>query len=271
MSSFSETLGAQALHEVRDLHAAREGAPVAVRFDDVCKTYRLYHNDRARLVDGLTGFAYDRYVKRLKRANDHLSFTIRAGESVAFLGRNGAGKSTACKLIAGVAWPDSGTVEVNGNVTAMIGQRMGMNPELSGRDNLVMRGLTMGMERPEIDAIMDDIVEFAELGDYIDQPMRTYSSGMRARLGFSFAAAASPDILVADETLAVGDAAFNAKCLARIHEIMLDEHVTVCLVTHSLETARDACSRGIVLDSGRLAFDGAIEDAIGYYEAHCTD
>ena len=254
------------LRRIRETHVARENAPLAIRFEDVCKTYRLYADDRKRFFDGITGFRHENLVKRLKRANDHLSFSIRKGESVAFLGRNGAGKSTAMRLIAGVAFADSGTVEVNGRVAAMLELTAGMVNDLTGRENLIVRGLAMGLDQSEIDDIMDDVVDFAELDDYVDQPLRAYSSGMKSRLGFAFASAVQPDILVIDESLSVGDAKFREKCFERIHDIVRDSEVTFCLVTHSESTALEACSRGIVLEDGKAAFDGDIEGALAFYQ-----
>ena len=242
-------------------------APFAIRFIDVCKQYRLYNDDKGRILDGITGFKVDRLVKKIKHANDHVSFDIRRGESVAFLGRNGAGKSTAMKLIAGVTFPDSGIIEVNGRVSALIEVNKGLVKDLTGRENLIVRGLTLGMDPDEINAVLDDVVEFAELGDYIDQPLRTYSSGMKSRLGFAFATTIEPDILVVDEALSVGDAKFREKCVRLISDIMVDDQVTVCLVTHSTPTAKDICTRGIVFDSGRIVFDGPIDEAVERYEA----
>lgn len=242
-------------------------SPFAIRFVDVTKEYRLYNNDRGRVIDGLLGFKNNRYVKRIKHANNHLSFDIRRGESVAFLGRNGAGKSTAMKLMTGVAFPDSGSVEINGRVSALIELNKGLVKELTGRENLVMRGLTIGMDPGEVNAIIDDVVDFAELDDYIDQPLRTYSSGMKSRLGFAFATIIEPDILIIDEALSVGDARFREKCTRTIQRIMSSGQVTVCLVTHSVSTARDICTRGIVLENGSVSFDGPIEEAVERYEA----
>ena len=252
--------------DTRGGQVQKSESPFAIRFIDVSKRYRLYDNDRGRVLDGITGFKNDRLVKSIKRANDHLSFDIRRGESVAFLGRNGAGKSTTMKLIAGLTFPDSGIVEVNGRVSALIELNKGLTRDLTGRENLIVRGLTLGMELDEIEAILDDIVEYTELGDYIDQPVRTYSSGMKSRLGFAFAATIDPEILILDEVLSVGDAKFREKSARTIQDIMSRDQVTVCLVTHSASTAKDICKRGIVMDDGRVVFDGPVEEAIERYE-----
>ena len=142
----------------------------------------------------------------------------------------------------------------------------GFDPQLTGRENISLRGQILGLNRSEIKELEPDIIDFAELGLYIDQPMRTYSSGMKARLGFAFAVAIDPEILVVDEALSVGDRAFQKKCIDRIREIMMDENVTVLFVTHTSSTAKEFCSRGIVLDKGTKVFDGTIDDATTYYE-----
>lgn len=255
------------LAETRDLHKAGVSDEVVIRFDDVTKTYNLYKNDRGRFL-GIFNFKRKGSYLGSIDASDHLSFEIRKGEAVAFLGRNGAGKSTALKMVTGVTHPTRGTVTVNGRVSALLELSAGFDKQLTGRENLYLRGQILGMTKDEISAIEDEVVEFAELGLYIDQPMRTYSSGMKARLGFAFAVAVDPEILVVDEALSVGDKSFKEKCVTRIREIMMDENVTVLFVTHSSTTAQEFCSRGIVLDSGRVVYDGTIEDATEYYEAN---
>lgn len=199
-------------------------------------------------------------------ASKDLSFEIKKGEAVAFLGRNGAGKSTTLKMVTGVTHPTSGEIRVEGRVSALLELTAGFDPQLTGRENISLRGQILGLNRSEIKELEPDIIDFAELGLYIDQPMRTYSSGMKARLGFAFAVAIDPEILVVDEALSVGDRAFQKKCIDRIREIMMDENVTVLFVTHTSSTAKEFCSRGIVLDKGTKVFDGTIDDATKYYE-----
>ena len=199
-------------------------------------------------------------------ASKDLSFEIKKGEAVAFLGRNGAGKSTTLKMVTGVTHPTSGEIRVEGRVSALLELTAGFDSQLTGRENISLRGQIIGLNRSEIKELEPDIIDFAELGLYIDQPMRTYSSGMKARLGFAFAVAIDPEILVVDEALSVGDRAFQKKCIDRIREIMMDENVTVLFVTHTSSTAKEFCSRGIVLDKGTKVFDGSIDDATAYYE-----
>lgn len=241
---------------------------LAVSFNHVTKVYRLYKNDRGRF---LSLFKRDNSLLVGEvRASDDLSFQIRRGEAVALVGRNGAGKSTALKIVTGVCHPTSGTVQVNGRVSALLELSAGFDGQLTGRENLELRSQIIGMDRNEfLREVEPAVVEFAELGLYIDQPMKTYSSGMRARLGFALAASIDPDILVVDEALSVGDKKFRKKCIDRMREIMGKEGVTVLFVTHDSAAARDFCTRGIVLKEGHNVFDGTIGDAIAYYEDNC--
>ncbi len=240
---------------------------VVISFKDVTKTYELYKTDRSRVLGFIHIKRKGDYLGNVD-ANNHLSFDIKKGEAVAFLGLNGAGKSTALKIITGVCSPTSGTVEVKGRVSALLELTAGFDMQLTGRENIYLRGQILGLTRTQIKEIEPEVINFAELGLYIDQPMRSYSSGMKARLGFAFAVAIQPEILVVDEALSVGDRAFKKKCVSRIREIMEDESVTVLFVTHSSSVASEFCSRGIVLDKGTKVFDGEIKEAIDYYEAN---
>ncbi|MBR2679852.1 MAG: ABC transporter ATP-binding protein, partial [Exiguobacterium sp.] len=231
----------------------------------VTKTYNLYKSDRGRFL-GIFNYKKKGQYLGSVNASDDLSFEIKKGEAVAFLGHNGAGKSTALKMVTGVTHPTSGTVEVKGRVSALLELTAGFDMQLTGRENIALRGQIMGLNKQEIAELEPGIIDFADLGLYIDQPMKSYSSGMRARLGFAFAVAINPEILVVDEALSVGDRAFQKKCIDRIREIMMDENVTVLFVTHASATAKQFCSRGIVLDKGTKVFDGSIEDATKFYE-----
>lgn len=244
---------------VRDEDSNNE---IAIQFEGVTKTYKLFKSDKARF---LATFKKSVPVKRVN-ANDGLSFTIKRGEAVAFLGNNGAGKSTALKIITGVAHPTQGKVTVHGRVSALLELSAGFDPQLTGRENIAFRGQLWGLSDEDLKELEPAIIEFAELGDYIDQPMRTYSSGMKARLGFAFASSIKPDILVVDEALSVGDRRFSKKCLARVHEIMSDSNVTVLFVTHSSASAKEFCKRGIVLEKGKSIYEGDIKSAISFYE-----
>lgn len=235
---------------------------IAIEFEHVTKTYKLFKSDRARFLATFTGKSPYKEV----HANNDLSFVIKRGEAVAFLGSNGAGKSTALKIITGVCHPTQGKVTVHGRVSALLELSAGFDGQLTGRENIAFRGQLWGLSAEDLKELEPRIIEFAELGDYIDQPMRTYSSGMKARLGFAFASSIKPDILVVDEALSVGDRRFSKKCLERVHEIMSDSHVTVLFVTHSSSSAKEFCKRGIVLEKGCAVYEGEIKDAIAFYE-----
>lgn len=263
--SSNEDKKAPALSDAKDLHRVSSTGEVAIKFDNVTKTYNLYKNDRGRFL-GIFNYKRKGVFLGSVNANDSLSFEIKKGEAVAFLGHNGAGKSTALKMITGVTHPTSGMVAVDGRVSALLELTAGFDGQLTGRENINLRGQILGLSKEEIAEIEPEVIEFAELGLYIDQPVKSYSSGMKARLGFAFAVAIDPEILVVDEALSVGDRAFQRKCSERVREIMMDEKVTVIFVTHSSNTAKEFCSRGIVLDQGKKMFDGTIEDATKYYE-----
>ena len=240
---------------------------IAIRFDHVFKTYKLFKNDRQRFLSIFWGKKKRDQITYINASND-LSFEIRKGEEVAFLGHNGAGKSTALKMVTGVSFPTKGTVTVNGHVSALLELTAGFDSSLTGRENIGLRGQALGMSSEEIQELEPKVIEFADLGVYIDQPVRSNSSGMKARLGFAFAVSSDPEILVVDEALSVGDKRFREKCYARVREIMQDEKVTVLFVTHASSAAKEFCKRGIVLEKGTKIFDGSIDDAIEFYNKH---
>lgn len=233
----------------------------AISFNHVSKIYKLYKNDKQRF----RAIFNKRIKPTLKKAGDDLTFTIEKGESVALFGKNGAGKSTLLKMITGVIYPTSGEIEVNGRVSALLELTAGFDPEFTGRENIFFRGQLLGIPREEIEALEQEIIDFADLGEYIDQPVRTYSSGMKARLGFAINANIKPEILIVDEALSVGDKEFRQKCNQKINEIV-DSGVTFLFVTHSTNVAKNFCKRGIVMRLGKITFDGEIGEAIEFYE-----
>lgn len=236
---------------------------VVVRFDNVTKIYKLYKSDKARFK----GLFSSKVPYRENRAVNGLSLEIRKGESTALFGRNGAGKSTILKMVTGVTFPTEGEIYVDGIVSALLELAAGFDPESTGRENIHFKCSLMGMNEDMIKAVEADIIEFADIGEYVDQPLRSYSSGMKARLGFAISVNSKPDILIVDEALSVGDKSFQKKCQDKVAEIMSDEDVTLLFVTHSLETAKDFCKRGIVLEKGKKLFDGDIDEAIEFYES----
>ena len=234
---------------------------VSIEFKNVCKTYKLYKNDKQRF----RGMLFKNTPCKLKKAVNNVSFKINKGESVALFGKNGAGKSTILKMITEVTYPTSGEIFIDGRVSALLELTSGFDPEFTGRENIYLKGQLLGLENSEISKLEGTIVDFAELEEYIDQPVRTYSSGMKARLGFAINANIKPEILIIDEALSVGDEAFRRKCVKKINEITKNKNVTLLFVTHATNTAKDFCSRGIVMKKGKLMYDGKIDDAIVEY------
>ena len=203
-------------------------------------------------------------VGELFYALDNVSFEVRKGEAVGIIGHNGAGKSTILKLISQVTGPTTGSIELNGRVASMLEVGTGFHPELSGRENIYMNGAILGMTKAEIDSKIEDIIEFSECRQFIDTPVKRYSSGMYVKLAFSVAAHLESEILIMDEVLAVGDAKFQEKCLGRMGD---EAHGgrTVLYVSHNMNTIRTLCDRVIVLDHGKKVFDGDVEQGIGIY------
>lgn len=197
---------------------------------------------------GIKGYKEQKVLKGL-------NFEINQGEFLGIVGRNGSGKSTLLKILAGIYYPEKGDITVNGTLVPFIELGVGFNPELTGRENVYMNGALLGFSNDEMDEMYNDIWEFAELKNFQDQKLKNYSSGMQVRLAFSIAIRARGDILLLDEVLAVGDAAFQKKC-ADYFENLKKNHQTVILVTHSMENVRKYCSRAILLDDGKIIKDG---------------
>ena len=231
-----------------------------ITFKNVSKTYTLYKDDKARFK---ALFFKPRNAKTNKALNN-VSMVINRGESVGIVGDNGAGKSTLLKMITGVAFPDEGEITVDGKVAALLELTAGFSMEMTGRENIYLKGYVLGLEDSYIKQIEEKIIDFAELGDYIDQPVRTYSSGMKMRLGFAININIRPDILVIDEALSVGDAEFRKKCEARIRKLR-DSGITVLFVSHSMASMSDTCSRAIYLNGGKIVFDGDVCEAFERY------
>ncbi|HVT88800.1 MAG TPA: ABC transporter ATP-binding protein [Tepidisphaeraceae bacterium] len=198
-------------------------------------------------------------------AVDDVSFELRRGECLGLIGRNGAGKTTLLKMLNGLIKPDAGRIEMRGRIGALIALGAGFNPILTGRENIYVNGSVLGLTKREIDEKIDEIVDFAEIRDFIDSPVQSYSSGMQARLGFAVASSLAPDLLMVDEVLAVGDVAFRMKCYRRILD-MIRSGTGVILVSHSVVDLSRVCSRGAVMASGAMSFLGPLDSALLAYE-----
>jgi lipopolysaccharide transport system ATP-binding protein len=197
-------------------------------------------------------------------AVDGASFELRRGECLGLIGRNGAGKTTLLKMLNALIKPDGGRIEMRGRVGALIALGAGFNPILTGRENVYVNGSILGLTKKEIDRKLDEIIDFAEIGEFIDAPVQSYSSGMYVKLGFAVAASLSPDVLLIDEVLAVGDAAFRFKCLRRMGE--LRKSTAMILVSHNMQQIALACSRALVMSKGRVVSDGSVDEGIEAYE-----
>jgi lipopolysaccharide transport system ATP-binding protein len=198
-------------------------------------------------------------------AVDDVSFEIKRGESLGLIGPNGSGKSTLLKMLNGIFWPDKGKITVKGKVGALIEVGAGFHPLLTGRENIYVNGAILGMTRREIDDKFDDIVNLADIGDFLDTPVKAYSSGMFVRLGFAVAVHSDPDILLVDEVLAVGDRNFQIKCFRKINELKNVQNVSMVLVSHNVYAMRQYTKKSMVLEKGSIVFDGSSEDAISFY------
>ncbi len=244
---------------------------IGIRVSNLGKCYRIYNNPRDRLkqfvvprLQRLVGKIPRQYSREFWALQD-VSFEVKKGECLGIIGRNGCGKSTLLQIIAGILAPTTGSVIVNGRIAALLELGSGFNPEFTGRENVYMNGAVMGLSRAEIDNKFDAIAAFADIGAFIDQPMKIYSSGMFIRLAFTCATAVEPDILIVDEALAVGDGAFIHKCMARIKSLA-DKGTIIILVTHDIETVKRFCQKGIWLDSGEIKYYGrAGETGDKYY------
>ncbi len=239
--------------------------PVIV-FDHVSKKFKMHHQ-RARsfqeMLVSLTRRSGNTETKNLWVLRD-INFEIHAGETVAFIGPNGTGKSTSLKLISGILFPNAGTIEVNGRVGALLELGAGFHSDLTGRENIYLNGAIFGLSRRDIQQKMDAIVAFSELEQFIDIPVKHYSSGMYMRLGFSIAVYTDPEILLVDEVLAVGDANFQRKCLEHIDHLC-QQGVTILLVSHNLDAVRKVCRRAIWMEQGRILADGPTDTVVQQY------
>jgi lipopolysaccharide transport system ATP-binding protein len=234
--------------------------PPVLNVEHLSKQFKIYSSTKHRLIEGLL----KKPRHRIHTALDDVSFQLRQGEAIGVLGQNGAGKSTLLKLVCGVLLPDRGTIERRGRITALLELGTGFDGRLSGRENIFINARMIGMSNAEIRERFDAIVDFSELGDFIDAPLRTYSSGMVMRLGFAVAIHADPVCFIVDEALSVGDARFQQKCLKRIREFR-DNGGSILYVSHDINSVKLLCDRALVLADGKVAFDGLPDEAAQVY------
>ncbi len=256
-------IGAQRAAGVADVTSSTGNEAIVV--DDVSKVFRISTTPVNSLKERLLGIGRNHY-EEFPALHD-VEFSIDQGETVGILGHNGSGKSTLLKCIAGILTPSKGQVLVRGRLASLLELGAGFHPDLTGRENVFINAAFLGMPRREIAARFDDIVDFAGLEQFIDEPVKHYSSGMYVRLGFAVAVNLDPDVLLVDEVLAVGDEVFQLKCLARIKQFQ-EEGRTIVLVTHAAETVRQVCSRAIVLHHGRMVLDDEPGKAIRVFREH---
>lgn len=234
----------------------------AIFVSNLGKAYKQYPNRWSRLVEWLDPRNISRH--KLHWVLQGISFTVQPGEAVGILGINGAGKSTLLKMITGTTRPTVGSVQISGRVAALLELGMGFHPDFTGRQNVFMAGQLLGYSIDEITRLVPEIEAFAEIGDYIDQPLRIYSSGMQARLAFAVATASCPEVLIVDEALSVGDARFQAKCFERISQYK-KQGMTLLLVTHAALDLVKHCERAIFIENGRIKADGQSKDVVNAY------
>lgn len=232
---------------------ANKNEEIAISIKNLTKIYRLYKNPKDRLKESLS-FTRKKYHKEFYALNN-ISFEIKKGDTVGIIGKNGSGKSTLLKIITGVLTPTTGNVFVSGKIAALLELGAGFNLEYTGLENIYLQGTIMGFSKNEMDKKLKDILDFAEIGDYIYQPVKTYSSGMFARLAFAVAINVDPEILIVDEALAVGDVRFQAKCFKKFEELK-KQGVTIIFVTHDIFSVRNLCSSAIWINEGQLIVDG---------------
>ncbi|MFM4841644.1 ABC transporter ATP-binding protein [Aeromonas veronii] len=243
-----------------------ESSRYSVVFEGVTKEYPLYHH----LSLGLKGLILKpmRFFKLVSKSKflslDNISFCIKKGECIGIIGRNGSGKSTSLSLIAGVLKPTKGNVIVNGRVAAMLELGGGFHPDLTGRENIILNAVLLGLTKKQICEKLDSVIEFSELGSFIDEPIRIYSSGMLARLGFSVLTSVKPDILIIDEVLAVGDAAFQKKCLDIISDFK-KSGVTIIIVSHNTEDVKAYCDKVAWIENHKLKMFDDTKSVLPHY------
>ena len=233
-----------------------------IKITNLVKEYKMYARKKDRLFEAVLP-GYKKHT--VFRAMDNLSLEIKKGEVLGILGKNGAGKSTLLKMITGVVTPTSGNIEVNGKISSLLELGAAFNPDLTGVENIYQHGQVMGLTNKQIEEKKDEIIEFADIGEHLYQPVKTYSSGMFARLAFACAINVEPDILIVDEVLSVGDIAFQLKCFKKFEQFK-EKGKTIIFVTHNIADVLKNCNRAIILENGKMTFDGSVKDGVNKYK-----
>jgi lipopolysaccharide transport system ATP-binding protein len=241
-------------------------SPIDLEFQHVSKYYKIRQESSGEPIGGAVGRTWRKLFppSTVFRATDDVSFQVARGEAVGIIGHNGAGKSTILKLLSNITTPTSGEIRIQGRIASLLEVGSGFHPDLTGRENIYLSGSILGMSRSEISKKLEAIVDFAQVRPFIDVPVKRYSSGMFVRLGFSIAAHLEPDILLLDEVLAVGDAAFQERCLSRIEELRR-QNITIVFISHDLNAVQRLCQRVLLMQRGKLVFDGKAHEAIVKY------
>lgn len=240
---------------------------IAIEVNDVDKSFKVYYDKANTLKERILFWNRNRH--EVREVLSDITLTIRKGETVALVGINGSGKSTLLKLMTQIIYPNKGTIKTYGKLVSLLELGAGFHPDFSGRENIYFNASIFGLSKKEIDARLDDIISFSELGEYIDNPVRTYSSGMYMRLAFSIAINVDAEILLIDEILAVGDQHFQERCYEKMMELK-KEGKTMVFVTHSMSAVKKFCDRAVWLSNGRIRMDGNTEDVVNEYLKVCS-
>lgn len=239
-----------------------ENSDIVVKIENLNKEYKMFARKKDRIIETI--------IPKIKRhgvfkALDNFSLELKKGEVIGILGKNGAGKSTLLKIITGVVTPTSGKIEINGKISSLLELGAAFNPELTGIQNIYQHGQVMGLTNEQIEEKKQEIIDFADIGDHLYQPVKTYSSGMFARLAFACAINVDPDILIVDEVLSVGDMAFQLKCFKKFEQFK-EKNKTIIFVSHSINDIQNNCNRTIIMESGKKIFDGGVKEGVDNYK-----
>lgn len=237
-------------------------AEISIKIDNLCKNYKMFARKKDRMIETMFPMIQKHGVFK---AMENFNLEVRKGEVLGVLGKNGAGKSTLLKMVTGVVTPSSGTIQINGKISSLLELGTAFNMELTGIENIYQHGQVMGLSQEQIEATKQEVIDFADIGDHLYQPVKTYSSGMFARLAFACAINVDPDILIVDEVLSVGDMAFQLKCFKKFEQFK-KKGKTILFVTHNISDVLRNCTRTIIIDAGKKIFDGSVKEGVERYK-----